>query len=134
MQDRVSDQGSDQASDQASDQVSDRTSGPVAGVPAGFTRREVGKLGLGLAAAVGGLALGGRTARADDTKLVTEIPENAAIVSGIQYVNESPNPDKLCSGCVLYTPGENDRGKCTMFPNGVVKAGGYCISWAAKPA
>lgn len=130
MQDRVSDQVSDQVSDRVSNRVSDR----VSDVPSGFTRREVGKLGLGLAAAVGGLALGGRAARADDTKLVTEIPENAAIVSGIQYVHESPNPDKLCSGCVLYTAGENNRGKCTLFPNGVVEAGGYCISWAAKPA
>ena len=62
---------------------------------AGWTRREFGKLGLGLAASVGGLALGGRAARADDTKLVTEIPENAAIVSGLQYVNEAPEPDKV---------------------------------------
>ena len=101
---------------------------------AGWTRREFGKLGLGLAASVGGLALGGRAARADDTKLVTEIPENAAIVSGLQYMNESPLPDNVCAGCVLYTAGENDRGKCTLFPQGVVSAKGHCLSWAAKPA
>jgi hypothetical protein len=100
----------------------------------GWTRREVGKLGLGLAAAVGGLALGGRNARADESKLDTEIPENAAIVSGLQYANESPYPDKVCSGCVLFTAGANDRGKCTLFPQGVVAAKGHCISWAAKPA
>ncbi len=117
----------------------DRTADPVRMEdrkidPAGWTRREFGKLGLGLAASVGGLALGGRAARADDTKLVTEIPENAAIVAGLQYVNESADPDKVCSGCVLFTAGENDRGKCTLFPQGVVAAKGHCISWAAKPA
>ena len=101
---------------------------------AGFTRREVGKLGLGLAAAVGGIAIGARTVRAEDEKLVTDIPENAAIVSGIQYVNESPYPDKLCKGCILYTAKDDAVGKCTLFPNGVVKAGGHCVSWAPKPA
>ncbi len=111
------------------DRTSDRESDG-----SGWTRREFGKLSLGLAASVGGLALGGRAARADDTKLVTEIPENAAIVGGLQYVNESPYADKVCSGCVLYTAGENDRGKCTLFPQGVVSAKGHCMSWAAKPA
>jgi hypothetical protein len=100
----------------------------------GFTRREVGKLGLGLAVAVGGLAASARTARAQDEKLVTDIPENAAIVSGIQYVNESPYPDKQCKNCVLYTAKDDAVGKCTLFPNGVVKGTGHCASWAAKPA
>lgn len=118
------------------DRTSDRISGRESGVQSasGWTRRDVGKLGLGFAAAVGGLAFGGRSARADDTKLVTEIPENAAIVTGLQYVNEAPDPAKVCSGCVLYTAGANDRGKCTLFPQGVVAAKGHCISWAAKPA
>jgi hypothetical protein len=100
----------------------------------GYTRREVGKLGLGLAAVVGGLAVAGRTARAEDEKLVTDIPENAAIVSGVQYVNESPFPDKHCNGCILYTAKDDQVGKCTLFPNGVVKATGHCASWAPKPA
>lgn len=131
MQNRTTDSRSDlQATDLQSS--GERTSGSVAA--SGWTRREVGKLGLGLAAVVGGLALGGRRARADDTKLVTEIPENAAIVTGLQYVNESPYPDKRCAGCVLFTAGENGRGKCTLFPNGVVSATGHCMSWAARPA
>lgn len=104
------------------------------GAREGFTRREVGKLGLGLAVAVGGLAAGARSARAADEKLVTDIPENAAIVSGIQYVNESPFPDKHCKNCVLYTVTNDTVGKCTLFPNGVVKATGHCASWALKPA
>lgn len=100
----------------------------------GLTRRELGKIGLGLAAAVGGLAIGARTARAQDDKLVTDIPENAALVTGLQYVNQSEFPDKLCKGCVLYTAKDDVHGKCTLFPNGLVTAVGHCASWAAKPA
>jgi hypothetical protein len=106
------------------------------GTPAtqGFTRREIGKLGLGLAAAVGGLSLGARTARAQDEKLVTDMPEHAALVTGLQYANQSPYPDKQCKGCVLYTAKDDAHGKCTLFPTGLVSATGHCASWAAKPA
>jgi len=99
----------------------------------GYTRREIGKLGLGLAAAVGGLSLGARVARAED-KLVTDMPEHATLVSGLQYTNESPYPDKQCKGCVLYTAVDDTKGKCTLFPTGLVSATGHCASWAAKPA
>ena len=102
--------------------------------PTRWTRREFGKLGLGLAASVGGLALGARPVRAEDTRLVTEIPEAAPVVAGVQYVNESPDPEKLCNGCVLYTAVDDERGKCTLFPTGLVAAKGHCISWAPKPA
>jgi len=101
----------------------------------GLTRRELGKLGLGAAVAAGGLLLGARRARAQDDKLVTEIEANAPIVSQLQYVNESPFPDKHCSNCVLYQGApDSDRGKCPLFVQGVVAAQGHCMSWAPKPA
>jgi len=112
----------------------DETGNEGTSAATGFTRREIGKLGLGLAAAVGALTLGARAGRAQDEKLVTDIPENATLVTGLQYVNQSPFPDKQCKGCVLYTAKDDAHGKCQLFPNGIVTAVGHCASWAAKPA
>jgi len=65
-------------------------------------------------------------------QLVTEIPQAQGLVSSLQYVNESPEPDKRCSNCQLYTAQDDQRGKCQLFAVGLVAAGGYCTSWIAK--
>ncbi len=54
-------------------------------------------------------------------------------VKALNYVEESPEPDKNCGNCQLYQqekfgPG---CGGCQLFP-GPVAEGGYCTSWAAK--
>ena len=48
------------------------------------------------------------------------------------YVDESPNPEQLCSNCRFYTqPAEGDVcGGCQLFA-GPVAPDGYCNSWAA---
>lgn len=50
-----------------------------------------------------------------------------------QYVAESPNPEKLCSNCSLYTQpeGESPCGGCTLI-KGAIHPDGYCTAWAAK--
>jgi hypothetical protein len=49
--------------------------------------------------------------------------------------------DRVCSNCALYQQGgqkiegqPGEWGKCGLFPQGLVSAGGWCMSWAAKPA
>lgn len=51
----------------------------------------------------------------------------------LQYVHDSPDPAKLCSGCQLYTGGADGKwGPCAIFPGKVVSADGWCVSWTAK--
>jgi hypothetical protein len=51
-----------------------------------------------------------------------------------QYVGESPNPEKLCSNCALYTKpeGDNPCGGCTLV-KGPINPDGYCTAWAPMP-
>jgi hypothetical protein len=65
-------------------------------------------------------------------KLVTEVASAASLVSALQYVNESPKPDQKCGNCQLYTAGAGGRGKCQLFPEGLVAESGHCASWVAK--
>ena len=73
-------------------------------------------------------------AEADPNALVTELPAMTAQVTALQYVNASAKPDQNCANCLFYTAGEGGRGKCQLFPKGLVSSGGWCASWAAKPA
>jgi hypothetical protein len=44
--------------------------------------------------------------------------------------------DQKCSSCILYTKhgvqGGEEVGKCQLFANQLVKASGWCTSWAKK--
>jgi hypothetical protein len=66
--------------------------------------------------------------------LVTEITASAGLVSALQYVNVSPIPDQRCEGCQLYTATGPEKGKCVLFQQGLVMAGGHCTSWVKKQA
>ena len=94
-------------------------------------RREFLVAGAAAAAVLPGALLAAKPARADG-HLVTDIAANAPMVAALQYVNESTIADKNCANCQLYTAGDGDNGKCQLFPNGLVKASGYCASWAPK--
>jgi hypothetical protein len=56
------------------------------------------------------------------------------MVKSLQYVEETPNPEKNCANCQLYEqPGQEETtgsecGGCQLFP-GPVTANGYCNSW-----
>lgn len=99
----------------------------------GISRRDFHRLGAGLliGAAVPGMA---RRASADDhTELVTAYPANEPILAAVQYVNETAIPERACSGCALYQPAADGRGKCGLFQKGLVSEQGWCTSWIAKP-
>lgn len=51
------------------------------------------------------------------------------------YVDESPNPEQLCSNCRFYNQPEGGSpcGGCQLF-QGPVAPEGYCTSWAAMAA
>lgn len=51
------------------------------------------------------------------------------------YVDESPNPDQLCSNCQLYTEPEEGAqcGGCQVVP-GPIHPDGYCDLWVAAQA
>jgi hypothetical protein len=66
--------------------------------------------------------------------LVSEITASAGLVSALQYVNVSPIPDQRCEGCQLYTATGPEKGKCVLFQQGLVMAGGHCTSWVKKQA
>jgi hypothetical protein len=70
------------------------------------------------------------TGFADETpKLDLEDPTAKAL----EYVHESPDAEKLCVGCQLYT-GEAgaEWGPCAIFPGKLVAAKGWCKSWVVK--
>lgn len=71
-----------------------------------------------------------RTALAQDLPLVD--PADPVAVA-LQYVEESPNPEQLCSNCVLYTdPEAAEQGPCAVFPGKAVLANGWCASWVVR--
>ena len=68
-----------------------------------------------------------------DTSGLTE--QEVTMRTQLQYVDASPDPEKLCSNCVLYTEPEAGAqcGGCTVV-KGPIHPDGYCTSWAPKPA
>jgi High potential iron-sulfur protein len=67
-----------------------------------------------------------------DDRLVTEIPANATMVQTLHYVNQSPKTDQRCEICQLFTARRGGRGKCQLFPQGLVSAQGWCQSWVQR--
>lgn len=110
-----------------------RPEAPRAGDPA-MTRRSFGRAAAGVALAGLGLGLGAAPVSAQDATLVTDIPDNAVTVKAVGYVNEGVKPSQSCKSCMLYQPGPDGRGKCSLFAKGVVKETGWCASWVARPS
>ncbi len=100
--------------------------------PTRITRRQFAKLG-GTALTMAAVPWFARSASAEEPKLVTDIPENEAILGSLQFVSVSEKEGQSCGNCILYTAGENGVGKCTVLQQGVVPEGGWCLSWAKKP-
>jgi hypothetical protein len=61
----------------------------------------------------------------------SEKKQRSQMVKSLQYVEETPQPDKNCANCSLYIQSEYGEGcgGCQLFP-GPVAANGYCNSWA----
>ena len=71
-------------------------------------------------------------AEGGEDRLITEFPSNAVLVTTLKYVDDSPEAERNCGNCQLYTAGEGGRGKCALFQRGVVAEAGWCQSWAKK--
>ncbi len=67
-----------------------------------------------------------------DTAGLTE--QEVQMRQTLQYVDQSPFPDKLCNNCALWQdPAEGQQcGGCTVV-KGPIHPKGHCTSWAAKP-
>ena len=96
-----------------------------------FTRREFARLGGAAltSAAIPWIARPGRAAE----PLVTEVPENEPLLQSIQFVSESVKEGQRCANCILFQPGTDGAGRCTILQRGLVPEGAWCLSWAAKP-
>lgn len=77
---------------------------------------------------------GGQTAslQCNDLSGLTEQEKQSRrqMVQSLQYVEESPNPDQLCSNCNFWQPpsGDDPCGGCTLI-KGPIHPDGYCTSW-----
>lgn len=99
--------------------------------PRKWTRRELGRATAGLALTFAGASTAALEALADDSaKLVTEIPDNAGLLAGLQYVAESQKPGQKCGNCTFYREGNGEVGKCNLLVKGLVQDGAWCISWS----
>jgi hypothetical protein len=81
-----------------------------------------------LAACGGG---GAPTAAAECDGYDALTPQDLQMRQGLQYVDATPDPAKMCSNCIQYTaPTGGPCGGCKLFAGPVVP-GGYCSVWAA---
>ncbi len=58
--------------------------------------------------------------------------DEAAARKTLEYTDKAPDPSKLCSNCLQFTPGApNACGGCKVL-KGPVHPSGWCKVWAAK--
>ena len=104
-----------------------------------FTRRDL----LQKSAALGALAVFGAAAACSkeapkalactDTSALS--PADQMLRTTLQYIDNSNQPGKQCSGCQQFLPPATPGtcGGCKVL-KGPVNPGGYCKSFIAKPA
>ncbi len=71
------------------------------------------------------------TARAEE-QMVTEVEAMKVTAQALQYTDVSAKPDQTCANCQFYTAGDGAKGKCQLFPQGLVAEAGWCMSWTKK--
>ena len=110
-----------------------------------FNRRELLKRGVAFGAVVagsgallsacgndssGGGGGGGGDLSCNDVSGLSEADK--ATRTSMQYVDSTPQPDKTCDNCQLYTVGQaNACGTCTVVKGPIHPKAG-CTSWAEK--
>ena len=93
-----------------------------------ISRRQMLAITAATAVSVPVLALTGRASAAD-----ARLDPNNAQAKALSYTHESPDPNKLCSNCALYTgDAGTEWGPCNIFPGKQVAAAGWCSAWVAK--
>jgi hypothetical protein len=100
-----------------------------------LSRRDVLKrsAALGLLAAVGSAACSKpKTLSCNDTMSLSSADAQTRVT--LQYVDNSMQPGKMCSGCQQFIPAAPDQcGTCKVV-KGPINPKGYCKSFVAKPA
>ena len=72
------------------------------------------------------------------------VPDNDPVATALGYVKDAAQVDtarypqykegQICENCALYTaPAGQEEGPCTIFQNRLVKAKGWCATYAPKP-
>jgi hypothetical protein len=65
---------------------------------------------------------------ADPTKLDDG---QKSLRNSLNYVEQSPDPSKTCSGCSFFQAAGDGCGACQIF-SGPANDNGHCDSWGAK--
>lgn len=65
-------------------------------------------------------------------ELVTDVESNSLLLGQVKYVNASATEGQQCGNCALLIAREGEYGKCGLFVQGKVSAGGWCTSWVQK--
>ncbi len=100
-----------------------------------FSRRVLLRDGCNLV--VAGAFLSGARSHGAETRSVcvdlTASESNPSLRESLNFTEESPYPEKLCSGCAYFVPedGTPPCGGCQIF-SGPTNAGGYCDVWSPK--
>jgi hypothetical protein len=65
----------------------------------------------------------------------TDLDVADPVAKSLGYVTKSAKPGQQCSGCVQFVGKAGDAtGGCNIFPGKRVAGGGWCVSYAKKPA
>jgi hypothetical protein len=95
-----------------------------------ISRRALIRGGLIAGACLPAVTLGLRSAIADAPALDPADP----LAKALGYVPKSAKADQMCANCVQYKAGTGTTGTCNIFAGKTVQSGGWCLSWAKKPA
>ena len=101
---------------------------------------------LAIGAAVLSPYLKGRTGLAFAGSTLPMLPETDPTATALGYSSDANKVDKKkwakkagpdgasqkCNTCMFYTGTDKKAGKCQIFPNNSVAAGGWCNSWSKK--
>jgi hypothetical protein len=97
-----------------------------------FQRRRllIGTTACGVTLTIGACKSDQQSACANPEKMS---PSEKSLRVAQHYVEQSPDPAKVCGGCGFFSAAEGagDCGRCQIF-NGPANAKGHCESWAAK--
>jgi len=100
-----------------------------------FTRRRMIRLGLQVSAGAGlGLGLLACESDTGDTLVCADPAQMTSAEESVRrtlnYVEQSPDPAKVCSGCEFFSADAGGCGTCAMFDGKAVNPGGRCDSWS----
>jgi len=105
--------------------------------PMNKSRRDAVKMMMGGLAAVPLMNLVGMAAaQAEDLPHLD--PATNETAKTLQYMEDGaasarPSDDQHCANCLQSGTATGDWLPCALFPENTVAAGGWCMSWTARP-